>query len=135
MRRNLQRVFVALLIALFAASGFSFPHHATATEYDITKTITLKGTIAKVDWGNPHVHIRIDVKTPAGVSEDWDLEFGSPGAMAVAGIVKDDMKPGVVISIKGYPGKQAASAKDPRRACATEATLPNGLTATFVVGI
>jgi hypothetical protein len=141
MKPNSGSVLGAAILAFFVLANAAYPHHATATEYDISKTTVLRGTISKVDWTNPHVHVRLNVKSKEGASEEWDIEFGSPGAMAVAGITKEMMQPGVVITVKGYPGRQPAgkqsdaSATAPRRACATEATLPDGLTAKFVVGI
>jgi hypothetical protein len=118
-----------ILTLLTAAALVAAPHHATAVQYDTAKTIELKGVITKLDWANPHVHVYLDVKGDS--PENWNVEFGSPGAAIIAGVMKDSLKPGTTIKIKGYPAKTVS----PHAACATEVTLPDGLTAHFVVGI
>jgi hypothetical protein len=115
-----------LIVALLVA------HHATAVQYDTSTTVTLKGSISKLDWSNPHIHVYLDVKTADSRSESWDIELASPGGVIVAGLSRDLLKVGSVITIKGYPSK---SAKSPHSACATDVILEDGTTAHFVVGI
>jgi hypothetical protein len=44
----------------FAGFGFALSvaplvaHHSTAAVYDISKTITIQGTVTSVEWLNPH---------------------------------------------------------------------------------
>ena len=37
-------------------------HHSFAAEYDADQMVTLKGTVTKFVWGNPHSHCLIDEK-------------------------------------------------------------------------
>jgi hypothetical protein len=117
-------------------------HHATATQFDSSKTVRLKGVVSKLDWANPHVHVFVDVEGERGADEQWDVELASPGGIIVSGLSKDLLKPGTALTIIGYPGKAAVSlnASDgrlsPKRsACATQLTLTDGTTAVFTVGI
>ena len=32
-------------------------HHSVAGEYDQNKVVTLKGTVAKIEWTNPHARM------------------------------------------------------------------------------
>jgi hypothetical protein len=126
----------ALPIVVAFVTAFSFvesasAHHATAAQYDTAKTVVLKGAISKLEWTNPHVHVYLDVAAANGRRETWSVEFASPGGIIVAGLSKELLKAGTVITIKGYPSKSA----DQRSACATEVTLADGSTAHFVVGI
>ena len=41
-------------------------HHAFAAEFDATQPITLRGTVTRVEWINPHTWIHIDVKDADG---------------------------------------------------------------------
>jgi len=41
-------------------------HHAFTSEFDGTKPVTLKGTVTKMEWINPHAWLHIDVKGPDG---------------------------------------------------------------------
>lgn len=137
----------ALCIALVALSVLSVSaHHAAATEYDISKTVTWKGTITRVDWVNPHIHVYIETKE-RGVAQQWDVEFPSPGGAIVAGLSRQTLAAGVVLTFEGYLGKpdfhptprKNSSPDDrpvlPQRfACATGITLSDGSNVKFVVG-
>jgi Family of unknown function (DUF6152) len=132
---------ISLVLVL---SLFYFPmgiplsaHHATAAQFDVLKTITIKGTVARINWSNPHVHIDVYVEEEQRVTEHWEVELGSPGAVIVAGLSKEAIQPGTVLTITGYPGKPTAeqSPSMPHSVCAKKLTLPDGTIATFVVGI
>src|SRR5215813_3727030 len=38
-----------------------FAHHEILAKFDSTKPQTLKGTVTKVDWTDPHVHVLMNV--------------------------------------------------------------------------
>jgi hypothetical protein len=86
---------VALSIALPA-----FAHHSLEAQYDPNHTITISGTLTKIDWSNPHVHFLVDVME-SGQSGTWDVEMGSPNAQLRGGWKIDTFKPGdrVVVSV------------------------------------
>jgi len=125
-----------VLMLLFLPPFTLQAHHATATDFDTSKTIGLKGVISRLNWANPHTHVWIDVNNERGEVEHWDVELGSPGAVIVSGLSKDVLTPGTTITITGYPAKANTSnpPRDPA-VCATRLTLPDGTTAQFVVGI
>jgi hypothetical protein len=132
-------ILFCILICLASPQVHSSPHHAIATEFDVSKTTKIKGVVSKLDWANPHAHVTLEVKTGENTSELWDVELGSLGAIVVSGLSKDLLSPGSALTITGYPSRANAS-PDPKREaklslCATAVTLPDGRTATFVVGI
>src|SRR5262252_2245408 len=99
-------IFLALFLSLFIPR-VEIPlsaHHATAAQFDVSKTVTIKGTVARINWSNPHVHIDVYVEEEQRVTEAWDVELGSPGAVIVAGLSKEAIQPGAVLTITGYPG-------------------------------
>ena len=57
-----------ILAVLAVSSGMLFTavpmaaHHSFAAQYDSNQLITLKGTITKVEWTNPHIYVYVDVK-------------------------------------------------------------------------
>jgi Family of unknown function (DUF6152) len=121
---------------LFLLSSSASAHHATAAQYDVSSTIRLKGTVARIEWTNPHIHVFIDVKGEDGASETWTIEFPAPGATIVAGLSKQLLAPGTVIAFEAYPAKPSADrSKAQRSACAKAITLSDGSRITFVVGI
>ena len=51
----------AFALAAIAAIVFTLAptsaQHAVATKFDLTKPLTLKGTVTQIDWANPYTHI------------------------------------------------------------------------------
>jgi hypothetical protein len=130
------RGYIACLFAICLQSTAPvWGHHATAAQYDISRTVTLKGVVSKLDWANPHAHLRLDVKNARGQDEHWDVELGSPGAVIVSGLSKAILMPGATLTVVGYPGKSNGSSGASPALCARKLTLADGSTAEFVVGI
>ena len=128
-----------LLFCLHATQVFPSSHHATAANFDVSKTVKVKGVVARLEWGNPHAHLVVDVKDSGNVTEQRDVELASPAAIIVSGLSKGVLGPGAALTIVGYPGKTNGSSgtqrEKPLSLCATQVTLADGTTATFVVGI
>src|SRR4030095_2220034 len=77
-------VIMVMLVATLAVRASA--HHSFAAEYDAKKPVTLKGTVTKVAWVNPHGWIYIDVKQPSGKVANWAVEAGSPQVLARRGL-------------------------------------------------
>jgi hypothetical protein len=80
-------------------------HHSFAAEYDGSKPITLKGTISRMLFGNPHAHIYIDVKRPDGKVVNWNVELGGSAALLRRGWRKTDLPVGAEVTVQGYLAK------------------------------
>ena len=63
------------------APAAALAHHSFAAEYDAKKPVTLKGTVTKVEWTNPHARFYIDVKDESGTVTNWNLELASPNVL------------------------------------------------------
>ena len=81
-------------------------HHPFAAEYDATKPVTLTGTLARMEWVNPHGWIHIDVKQPDGTVTQWTVETSGPGQMNRRGLKKTDTVDGMALTIKGYQSRK-----------------------------
>ena len=77
-------------------------HHSFAAEYDSNKPISVKGTVRKLSWVNPHAYLYIDVKETDGKLVTWAFELLSPNALQRQGWNRDSLKLGDAISIDGY---------------------------------
>jgi hypothetical protein len=100
-------VVLAAVGSLILFSGSVMAHHGVAG-YDMTKTITLHGTVSKFDWSNPHVVVYVDAKNDSGEMQHWTIEFAAPVHMVRAGWSKNAMKTGDDIVIDTHPSRNGA---------------------------
>ena len=136
MKAKYSAIFITLISLLLLPAPIR-AHHATAVDFDVSKTIRVQGVVSRLNWANPHAHVQIAVNGERGVEEHWDVELGSPGAVIVSGLSQGVLIPGTTITVIGYPAKTNTSSEpshDPAL-CATQLTLADGTTAQFVVGI
>lgn len=86
----------------------AFAHHSTNRESDISKSVTIKGTICSVELINPHGRLYVHVKLVNGQTETWKLEL--PSMAALRGQVSSQtFKPGDSITVQAYPSQKAPS--------------------------
>jgi hypothetical protein len=83
--------------------------------------VTLKGTVVKMDWVNPHTWIHLDVKNPDGTVTRWMIEGGTPNTLVRRGFTKASLQAGTEVTIEGYQAKNGAN-----RANGADMILPNG---------
>jgi len=123
-KEDLMRTNVAVLFAGLAIVIAAMPvraHHAFAAEFDAKRPIKLQGTVAKMEWINPHTWIHIDVKRPNGKVERWMIEGGPPNALYRRGFTRDSLPIGIEIVVEGFQAKDGSMRGNGR-----DLTFPNG---------
>jgi hypothetical protein len=119
MRAKLAVLFVGLVVVLAAMPVRA--HHAFSAEFDAKRPIKLQGTIARMEWINPHTWIHLDVKKPNGKVERWMIEGGPPNALYRRGFTKNSLPVGVEIIVEGFQAKDGSMRGNGR-----DITFPNG---------
>ena len=99
MTRNLQRV-LAVSVGLLLLGLPALAHHSATAEFDTSKTFTVKGTITKLEWINPHVYMYADVAEEGGKVTPYSFETGPPGNLRRAGVVRTMFNVGDVVTIE-----------------------------------
>ena len=118
----MRTITIALLAALLlSAAEPAWAHHAFAAEFDANKQVTLKGTIAKMDWINPHAWLHIDVKETDGAVTRWMIELGPPNSLLKRGWNKQSVPVGADVVVVGYLSKDGA-----KRANGRDITFADG---------
>jgi len=128
---------IAHLLTAFAllASGLSLAaHHSFAAQYDNKKPITLKGSVTRLEWANPHVYFYIDVTDGGGARTNWAIEGMAPSVLYRAGWRKDSVKVDDVVTVNGFLARdgsklvnmQSALLADGRNLFVGQATVPKG---------
>jgi len=111
----------ALLIAgIFGAASPALAHHSF-TMFDMTKRLTLVGTITSFEWTNPHAYIEIDVADEKGAVKHWSIELGSPSILMQSGWKFNSIKAGDKLTLIINPMKSGQAG-----GFLSTATLPDG---------
>jgi len=100
--RQIAKSFAIGLVVSLALAGVVLAHHGRAGYANEIQTV--KGTVADVQWKNPHVFIGFDVKDDKGNVVHWLAELSSPATMLAAGMSRTTLKTGDEIVIKGKLG-------------------------------
>ena len=116
------RLFLAVAgIVTLADGGSLVAHHAFAAEFDGSKPVTLRGSVTKMEWINPHAWVHMDVKGSDGSVVNWMVEGGAPNALLRRGWNKNSVLPGMAITVEGFRAKDGSN-----RANGRNVTLPSG---------
>ena len=92
---------------LFGSTQKTWAHHSTAM-YDMANPVTVKGTVKRVEWTNPHAFIFLDVKDDKTGSVEWEIELMSLNHLRSYGWMRTTVKEGDVISCTGGAAKSGA---------------------------
>ena len=107
MRRTLVGSATAVVLALSSASLAA--HHSFTAEFDQNKTITLRGTLTKVEFTNPHGWLYLNVKDADGKVVNWNLEIASPNYLKRAGWSSTSLKQGDEVTVEGSMARSGAN--------------------------
>ena len=96
---------LALAAALALAPVAAQAHHSFAAFFDPEKSVTVTGTVTQFRFTNPHGMIAINVKKPDGSVVEWRAETNAPVVLVQRGWSRDSIKPGMVVTIDGWPSR------------------------------
>lgn len=103
--------FLAILFLGVGVSIFSHPlvaHHGYAA-YDTDKKVTLKGTVTRWLWSNPHCLLQFDVTDDNGHVVHWITETENPSTMSRNGWTEKSLKVGDQITVAALQVKNGNS--------------------------
>ena len=96
---------LVLAAALAALPAAAQAHHSFAAFFDPDKSVTVTGTVTEFRFTNPHGMIAVDVKKPDGSIVRWRAETNAPVILVQRGWSRDSLKPGMVVTIDGWPSR------------------------------
>ena len=104
------RITAALLLTCAGLAPAS-AHHSVAGVFDVTKSVTLSGTISRIDWINPHTYIYVDVKEAGGAMTTWKLESLPVAMMRKAGLSQQSiLGNGQHVVVEAHPARSGVAA-------------------------
>jgi len=90
---------VVAILALLSVSITLSAHHSWPVNMD--KLVTVKGTVQKIEWTNPHPMFTVEVRD-SGKTETWLIGGPAINRMEANGWTRDTIKPGDVVTGVGY---------------------------------
>ena len=103
------RVFqtACVTMGLLLAATSLWAHHVPEAKFDPNQQVTLRGSISKVDWLNPHVHLFMEVANGSAVIS-WAVELESVIDLKRNGWTSDTVKVGDAITVRGMTARDGS---------------------------
>lgn len=101
MRSSKLAALAAMMLFAFVATVEA--HHSFAM-FDMSKTVSFKGTVKELQWTNPHVWIELTVEEKDG-PVTYAFEGAAIAVLKRVGWTKDSIKAGDVVTVVGHPYK------------------------------
>jgi hypothetical protein len=105
--KNKQIRFIGRSGFLLLLSSPVLAHHGTAA-FDMESVTTVKGTVTKFEFMNPHALIYLDVAGSKGDVEHWIAEESSNNHLSRSGWDKNTLKPGDRVTLAGHRARNGA---------------------------
>jgi hypothetical protein len=99
-RSGLKRLLLAVSLAV--AAGSIQAHHSAAM-FDMSKTVTVQGTVKEFQYTNPHSWLQVLVASPDGKTVEWGFETEGPSTLLRVGIKLKTFQPGDKVTIVAHP--------------------------------
>ena len=96
--------FIVPLAFLLSAPAL-LAHHGVPN-FDMSRTVTVKGVVVDYQLINPHMEMRVKVADDSGNTVEWNVEGVSMLMLMRAGFKRDTFKPGDLITVVGHPNKE-----------------------------
>jgi Family of unknown function (DUF6152) len=112
MRVRISSVLFPALLFRLALAGPLSAHHSVQSQFDIHKTVSISGTVAKIEWINPHSYLTVNVKGADGKAQKWAFELGGSGALRRAGLSRADrggLKPGDEVTVTALAARDGSN--------------------------
>jgi len=82
----------AAIVLLSVVPGLA--HHTVANSFDVSRLVSLTGTVTAIDWKYPHVIYHLGVPDATGAAIDWEIESRHPQGMQHDGVEPDTIRAG-----------------------------------------
>lgn len=99
-------VFAGLVAAV---STPALAHHSVAM-FDLTKSVTIQGTVKEFQFTNPHSWLQVMVAGADGTAVEWDFEAQGPSSLLRVGIKAKTFSPGDKVTVVAHPMKDGRTA-------------------------
>lgn len=99
---SMKRAFAVVSVGVLLGATVSVQaHHSFSATYDGNKPVTLRGTVSKLGWSNPHAHIYVHVKNQqTGELITWEVESAGASNLLRQGLRREDASSFTLVAAK-----------------------------------
>jgi hypothetical protein len=109
--------------ALLLGGATLAAQHTPAAKFDLTKPLTLTGTVTQVDWANPYVHVLMKVPgTPRPAL--WAVEVDGPIILTDNGWSESSLALGEQVRVEGFRARDGSNQILPKSLVITRTGQP-----------
>ncbi len=94
-------------VLLWALPGTA--HHSGAM-FDSETELTMRGTVTRFDYVNPHSWLYVNVENEDGSVTEWGFELAAPPRLRMVGVSPNFWRTGDAITLKTHPLKDGRPA-------------------------
>ncbi len=105
MRKKIRTGVIIAICSMVAIPTASVGHHGVNGQFDLSQTLTKKGTVTRVRFVNPHSYVYFDVIEDNGDVVNWRCELRSGSLLRRKGWSADLFEAGTEIEIFGSPAR------------------------------
>ena len=103
---------LAVALSALALAGPASAHHSVQAQFDVNKTLSISGTVARIEFVNPHSYLTLNVKDADGKVQKWAFEMTGLGGLRKAGLSRVDrggLKPGDEITVTALAARDGSN--------------------------
>jgi len=100
----------APIVAAVCVVTVASAHHSRAL-YDTTKEVVIEGTVAGLEWRNPHVSMTVETKSADGTAVRRDVEVMSVSEAKALGLRPEAIAVGSHVLVTAHPGRGGPTAR------------------------
>lgn len=101
-RCRLWNVGIGCLAGAGVATAIGLGHRFLSAHYSERDPITVRGSVTKVEWTNPHTYFYLDVEDDNDEVQSWAFEMGSPVVLQRFGWSPRSLEVGDLVEVDGY---------------------------------
>ena len=80
---------VGVILALLSTASVQ-AHHSPSAIFDMSKHVSVTGTLTRIDWINPHIVLAVEAKGEGGRVEQWTFQSNPPSWYKSVGLARAD---------------------------------------------
>ncbi|HEU4619262.1 MAG TPA: DUF6152 family protein [Gammaproteobacteria bacterium] len=102
---NARRFAAALSAAALAAAATTALAHHSRSNFDLDRTIEVRGVVTEFSWRNPHTYAVVESTNPDGTKDKWTFELNSTPVLKRFGWTPTTLAVGDHVVARGNPDR------------------------------